>query len=271
MHLSQVGTDSVTDLHLSLDPADIVHHPTLRHITLWRTKEPDYLHESLVYCGFAFPISHSGELPNHIYMNWTEAHFRRLELASEAVQKFGLYDKFKKIHPLWKMRDCLTARSRNRPSSETIFEPPYVGENLKWLDKLELTFSTFTGSFALAGLFYGSVHLLVWNRPFRGEIHELLWKMSSLTILMSGIPVVIGCFCFEMHEANMSQVLGWSRSMRNLVFIGVFLFGGISALFTLFYAFCRTFIIIECFLDVFHLPDSAFEVPKWSQYFPHVG
>jgi hypothetical protein len=37
------------------------------------------------------------------------------------------------------------------------------------------------------------------------------------------------------------------------------------------YIMCRGFIIVECFLDVFHLPDSAFEVPRWSHYFPHIG
>ena len=39
----------------------------------------------------------------------------------------------------------------------------------------------------------------------------------------------------------------------------------------LLYVFARILIIVECFLDVFHLPDSAFEVPRWSQYFLHVG
>jgi hypothetical protein len=44
---------------------------------------------------------------------------------------------------------------------------------------------------------------------------------------------------------------------------------GTMAISLTFYVSCWAFIIVECFLDVFHLPDSAFDVPQWSQYFPH--
>jgi hypothetical protein len=267
MLLSKVGTDLVTDLDVPLDPADIVRHPTLRHIMLRRTKEPYYPTDFLVYRGFALPIRLYNELANDTYMNWTEAHFRRLELASEAVNKFGLYDIFESQLMLkLTLKSCLTARSRNRPDIDRLSERPFEIENPKWSDKFTFTLSTLTRSFAIAGLFYGSVHLLVWNRPFRSEIDELLWKMSSLTILTSGVPGVIGGLCFDVYEAYEE-----SSSMRNFLSICLSLFWGILSLFMLFYVFCRTFIIVECFLDVFHLPDSAFEVPKWSQYFPHAG
>ncbi|KAF2873012.1 hypothetical protein BDV95DRAFT_568538 [Massariosphaeria phaeospora] len=39
----------------------------------------------------------------------------------------------------------------------------------------------------------------------------------------------------------------------------------------LFYIFCRVFLVVECFLSMAHLPDSVYQVPRWSQYFPHIG
>ncbi|KAH6875317.1 hypothetical protein BKA58DRAFT_119073 [Alternaria rosae] len=60
--------------------------------------------------------------------------------------------------------------------------------------------------------------------------------------------------------------------------LGRGLFVGFDALSTLllclallFYMLCRIFIIVECFIDLFHLPDSAFIVPMWSLYFPHLS
>jgi hypothetical protein len=257
MKLSQAGTDPITDLDRPLDSADIVCHPTLKHIMLRRTNEPN---GSLVYRGFAF----SENVPRKkLLKNWTEAEFRRLDLASQAVKRFGLYDKFEGRTGLsWTSKGHLTARSRNRPTAETILYELWDLEE----SKHPLTFSTSTKSFALAGLFYGSVHLLVWNRPFRSAMDELLWKISSLTILVSGVPVVIGSFCLDMNREK-----EWSLGRGKLTFFSKYLLLGISALFTLFYVLCRMFIIAECFLDVFHLPDSAFEVPEWSQYFPHIG
>ena len=34
---------------------------------------------------------------------------------------------------------------------------------------------------------------------------------------------------------------------------------------------CRLYILAACFLNVVHLPDSAFEVPAWSKYFPRIS
>lgn len=36
------------------------------------------------------------------------------------------------------------------------------------------------------------------------------------------------------------------------------------------YLFARVFLVVECFITLPNLPASAYQVPNWSQYFPHI-
>jgi ABC-type Fe3+ transport system permease subunit len=166
--------------------------------------------------------------------------------------------------------DYLIARLRNRPRLRKITGNDNVSR--RW----QLLLSTLTIGFFLADLFYGGVHLLVWNRHFRSEIDKLLWRTSSLTILASGIPFAIGMLCLgiDSYPSPWADQIRHAKIDLNKGFLKRVWWdaGDIGTwLLVVLYVFCRTFIIVECFLDVFHLPDSAFEVPRWSQYFPHIG
>jgi len=37
------------------------------------------------------------------------------------------------------------------------------------------------------------------------------------------------------------------------------------------YAAARVYLIVECLLNLAHLSDTAYAVPNWSRYFPHIG
>lgn len=37
------------------------------------------------------------------------------------------------------------------------------------------------------------------------------------------------------------------------------------------YVLARAYLVVECFLNLLHLPDSAFSVPQWSRYIPHIA
>lgn len=38
-----------------------------------------------------------------------------------------------------------------------------------------------------------------------------------------------------------------------------------------FYVLFRAYLVVVCFINLAHLPDSAFLVPEWSCYVPHIG
>ena len=37
------------------------------------------------------------------------------------------------------------------------------------------------------------------------------------------------------------------------------------------YAMARIYLVVQCFVNLAHLPDSAYQLPYWSQYWPHVA
>ena len=113
-------------------------------------------------------------------------------------------------------------------------------------------------SIFLASLFYGGIHLIAWNRAFRTTAEAVLWKLSGIGIIAIGVTYpVVSHFVDHRRNSPLGKIL-------SLILAVVFV------LEIFFYIFCRTYIIVECFLDLIHLPDSAFQVSSWSQYFPHI-
>jgi len=113
----------------------------------------------------------------------------------------------------------------------------------------------------LASLLYGGIHLVAWNRAFRTTAEAVLWKLSGLGIIAYGV-VLSGFTYFDdrTHGKRSSQTEAiWSVIIDFVMTPGI-----------VFYIFCRIYIIVESFLDLFYLPDSAFQVPSWSQYLPHI-
>jgi hypothetical protein len=55
-----------------------------------------------------------------------------------------------------------------------------------------------------------------------------------------------------------------------LIFIRV-LYDVLVAAAIFLYALARVYLVVECFINLVHLPDSAYLVPQWSQYVPHIS
>ncbi|KAF2866660.1 hypothetical protein BDV95DRAFT_504241 [Massariosphaeria phaeospora] len=120
---------------------------------------------------------------------------------------------------------------------------------------------------SLPGMFYGGIHLTAWTRTFRTDTQSLLWKLSGIGIASTGLILHL-CWAVHLGFQDMrTRLRGSDESSDAVGYIFVFF----AILLSLFYLFCRTYIIVASFMDITHLPDSAFEVPRWSQYFPHVG
>jgi hypothetical protein len=265
--LSRTDREDDGNLDLAPDSGDVIHHPNLKHIVLKPAKDPEYASQGcVVYHGFVFPAFQSRQIGTNWHLNLTELDFKRFSLASEAVRKYKLRLDFPDglIGSPHAVR-YLVARLRNRPAKNIIPQKDNFTIALRIKYRLFcIVTNVFVVGFFLAGLFYGSVHLFVWNRPFRSATERLLWKVSSLTILGSGVLLTL-------YYCLWQVCIGYMSTGRRAACVGRWGKAALYAVFLLFYLFCRTFIIVECFLDVFHLPDSAFEVPQWSQYFPHIG
>jgi len=218
-----------------------------------------------------------------------------LQLASEAAKTFELvplpqsgggkkvtfYDAL--IHadvgfnPTQAKRHIFSKRIKTRPTSEQLklkLCDEFSGPDRAW--KIVLTHSL-----VFANLCYGGAHMLVWNHVFRTATEELLWRVSATTISVFGllfIPVyLMGEIAInwassfppegkELHNGvlKMGMACRWILLRPELAWL-------LHVTVCLYYISCRVFIIVECFWDVFHLPESAFDTPEWSQYFPHLA
>jgi hypothetical protein len=56
-----------------------------------------------------------------------------------------------------------------------------------------------------------------------------------------------------------------------LSFVLKFLFDLVVPVLVVLYVVARVYLVVESFVNLSHLPESAYEVPRWSLYVPHIG
>jgi hypothetical protein len=158
---------------------------------------------------------------------------------------------------------------------------------------------------AITGFVYGGLHCLAWNAPFATNAETVLWRVSSVAIMSTFILVFL-FYCWERSPPMPFQsfydsciplalfwdpLLGspstWDRDFRSarmrwrdgvswaiavlLVFLPRLIFDlGVAAAILL-YCLARVYLVVECFINLSHLPESVFRVPIWSQYVPHIS
>ncbi|KAK0743457.1 hypothetical protein B0T18DRAFT_185082 [Schizothecium vesticola] len=149
--------------------------------------------------------------------------------------------------------------------------------------------------FGVAALIYGAIHAAGWNDYFATPTEALLWKISCI--------YVAGCGCLAMfimamwYIPDQNQVLAdhyyynrlqtsWKKIVKRLKLARKSFWGSLPATLryfvlsislrfiievpTLFYLFCRAFLVIEGFIGLRSLPAKAFHTPEWTQYLAHL-
>lgn len=150
----------------------------------------------------------------------------------------------------------------------------------------------FKASLLFAGAFYGLIHLLARNGAFTMLHERWMWRVSCF-IIASLLPVVTRVTAsfklFEFLELEVFMMLEditlfrWLTASLSLPFKMVhWFFPGdsfqfkviwytVSMLICLVYIAARVYLIVECFINVTHLPPAVYPEPEWSQYLPHSG
>jgi len=120
-----------------------------------------------------------------------------------------------------------------------------------------------------AALLYGGLHLLAWNAPFHAPIYGLLWKISGITTASLGVArLVIPLAMYALSSCGDDSLSLWLLFLCwfALKLIYMVMFG-----FALLYVLARVYLVVESFLNLAYLPDSALTTPNFSLYFPHIG
>ena len=111
--------------------------------------------------------------------------------------------------------------------------------------------------FSAAALVYGGLHTLAWFAHFDSSTEQLLWRISAC-VVMGGFPV------FRVSITFGGYVRYWSGAIEDIaIFLGFLVF--------LAYILARAYLVVECFINLSHLPAEVYDVPSWSTYFPHIS
>lgn len=138
----------------------------------------------------------------------------------------------------------------------------------------------FLMSMMFAGSLYGLIHLLAWNGPFTTVTERWLWRVScfiiaSPVILFPLLGVVLDAFD-ALRESRLGRWLVAPQRVYGAL-LGLFhdlcviLLVSSSILAGLIYTGARVYLLVECSINLAHLPLAVYKQPEWSQYIPHFG
>lgn len=107
---------------------------------------------------------------------------------------------------------------------------------------------------------YALLHLVAWNGLFTTRTEKLLWRTSSIILVLSSIIY----FLQALWSIN-KEPMTWRLDCRKPGSIAL----GFLIFMTLVLCFlARLFLVVESFWNLFHLPADVYELPPWSAYYP---
>ncbi|KAK0750470.1 hypothetical protein B0T18DRAFT_408963 [Schizothecium vesticola] len=251
------------------------------------------------FCRLTIPLSESDEcqgvfLPDVITEadnSTTESRGKTItvDIAKVNIRRWKLLSEAADTSDLPRDGQYLLDRIRNIPTFDGIREglALYVG-------------------LAITGFVYGGLHCLAWNAPFATGAETLLWRISSVAIMLTFV-LVLFLYSWELSppmfvdwedafdgladffvdildpiEAVVARhldgmwkkwVLGMIRAPTSIfwIFLPRLVFDLTIASAVALYCLARVYLVVECFINLSHLPASVYETPGWSQYVPHIS
>jgi hypothetical protein len=113
---------------------------------------------------------------------------------------------------------------------------------------------------AISPILYGLAHFLAWGDQFPTPLERLLWRISSCVVTCSGLMIVAATFLLIL----LAEIFHLSTPiLKNLIqFICVVMLPFVHVL-------ASGFLIVESFRQLFFLDPAAYQLPSWSNYWPH--
>lgn len=132
--------------------------------------------------------------------------------------------------------------------------------------------------FSVAAFIYGGLHALAWFAHFNSNTEQLLWRASAC-IVLGGVPVayIVATVMFAADDEYKESQRSYSQKvwmhLATLVVTQtvVVCLAMLLCLVFLAYILARAYLVVECFINLSHLPAGAYVVPNWSAYFPHIS
>ena len=116
-------------------------------------------------------------------------------------------------------------------------------------------------------ILYGLIHLLAWNDHFPTTRECLVWRGSSIIIACSGFVGVAGAALGRYLNKLEDRYPRYSDSVIKDVVEPLL---GVFAVVPIFHVLASGFLIIESIRQLFFLDPAAYQLPSWSNYWPHL-
>lgn len=119
---------------------------------------------------------------------------------------------------------------------------------------------------------YGGLHASGWNHFFSSWQEQLLWRISSVMVIVPGVLACLIIF-WDWLEGHWRWNWHWHWHVGIPKFLkDVLKWGGICAvvLVVAAYCACRVYLVVEAFIGLRELPAGVYLTPSWSQLLPHL-
>ena len=112
---------------------------------------------------------------------------------------------------------------------------------------------------AISPILYGLVHFLAWSGRFPTPLERLLWRVSSFVVTCSGLVEIFVAVFFACLET-------WSKTVVPVLVVPI-----MFLVVPLTYVLGSGFLIVESVRQLSFLDDAAYQLPSWSNYWPHLS
>jgi squalene monooxygenase len=117
------------------------------------------------------------------------------------------------------------------------------------------------------------IHVLGWWFPFATPIEAIIWRVSSLTLLVvmaiGGVVPVISTQSW--FDFSFSMLWIWVREAKKQTWVRKRLFSTVVDIAYVLYIIARIFILVEIFLAFRAMPEDVYINPEWTWIWPHAG
>ncbi|KAH8670174.1 hypothetical protein BGZ60DRAFT_450079 [Tricladium varicosporioides] len=125
----------------------------------------------------------------------------------------------------------------------------------------------------LISIVHAGIHLIGWNFDFPTRIEKLLWRISSIVLVVimlvgGAVPVISTRPWFD-FSFNLLWI--WVIDARKSTWIRRNIFNFLVNLAYLIYIIARVLIFVEMFVSFRSLPENAYADVNWSAFLPHLS
>jgi hypothetical protein len=122
---------------------------------------------------------------------------------------------------------------------------------------------------------YGGIHLTTWHFDFPSDIEKLLWKISSIVVVSSGV-LAPGLLLWSELICHYGVLKGTyltlnplARETSNLPIV-VRVVGVLAIVTSPVIIAARLFVVAESFIRLRDVPAGVYATSQWTQYVPHI-